>query len=95
MPPIRVAQLVYSGRAFGKMWENGILSDQTDPVLLGRSVIIRNRANRAAPYVLIGLDEQGRCLTIPIVPTDDPLVWRVIAAWNCKPGEAARLRQVR
>jgi hypothetical protein len=75
-----------------KMWRHGITTDQADAVLLGRSVIIRNRPDRAAPYMLIGRDDQGRCLTIPIVPTDDPLVWRVVTAWYCKPSEAAKLR---
>ena len=95
MPPIQVVQFVYSGRALDKMWDHGVVQRQTDSVLLGRSVIIRNRSNRAAPYVLIGRDEQGQCLTIPIVPTSDPLVWRVVTAWRCKPSEFARLRQLR
>lgn len=92
MPPVRVARLVYSGRAIDKMWEHRIISDQIDAVLPGRSIIVRNRRNRAAPYVLIGRDDQGRCLTIPIVPTEDPLVWRAITAWYCKPSDAAKLR---
>jgi hypothetical protein len=95
MPPIQVIQFVYSGRALDKMWGHGIIQKQTDSVLLGRSVIIRNRPHRAAPYVLIGRDEQGLCLTIPIVPTNDPLIWRVITAWFCKPCEVAKLRQLR
>lgn len=42
-----------------------------------------------------GRDEQGRCLTMPIVPTDDPLTWRVITGWYCKQSEAAILRRRR
>jgi hypothetical protein len=61
-------------------------------VLLGRVVVTRNRAGRTAPFVLIGRDEHGRCLTLPIVPTDQWGVWRVITGWPRKPSEAARLR---
>jgi hypothetical protein len=54
MPPARVSRLLYSGRAIDKMWEHGVISDQADSVLVRRHVIIRNRPDRAAPYVLIG-----------------------------------------
>jgi hypothetical protein len=92
---IEIAQLTIADHIIDKLWAHGIVSDQVHAVLLGYTVITRNRAGRAAPYLLIGRDEQGRCLTTPIVPTDDPLVWRVITAWYCKPSEAAKLRQWR
>ena len=58
-------------------------------------MVVRNRPNRAAPYLLIGRDDQGQCLTMPIVPTEDSLTWRVITGWYCKPSEAAILRKRR
>ena len=57
-------------RSFGKLLSHGITFDQVQAVPFGRTVITRNRASRAAPYLLIGRDGQGRCLTIPIVPTE-------------------------
>lgn len=87
-----VAELVFTDAAEDKLWSHGITTDQAQSVLLGRLVITRNRAKRAATYVLIGRDEQGRCLAIPIVPTDHRLVWRAITGWYCKPGEVAKLR---
>ena len=31
-------------------------------------------------------------IAAPILPTDDPYVWRPVTAWYCKPAEAAALR---
>jgi hypothetical protein len=93
VPRIEIAQLIITDHVVEKIWLHGITPDQVDAVPLGRHVVKRNRVGRAAPFLLIGRDEQGRCLTVPIVPTDDPLIWRVITAWYCKPGEAALLRE--
>jgi hypothetical protein len=94
MARIDIAELDVTG-AVNKLWNHGLTAAQARSVL-GRSwVVARNRPNRAVPYLLIGRDEQGRCLTMPIVPTDEPLVWRVITGWYCKPSEAAILRRRR
>ena len=92
MASIRVFELVFTDTGEDKLWSHGITTVQAQSVLLGRVVVTRNRAGRTAPYVLIGHDEHGRCLTLPIVPTDQWGVWRVITGWPCKPSEAARLR---
>src|SRR5262245_36089913 len=91
----RIAFLIITNHVADKLWSHGIVAEQLRSVLFGRHVIGRNRTGRAAPYLLIGRDEQGRCLTAPIIPTDDPLGWRVVTAWYCKPDEEAKLRQWR
>ncbi|MGH2614077.1 MAG: hypothetical protein ACRDJC_02460 [Thermomicrobiales bacterium] len=95
MTRIDIAELDIIDRVRDKIWDHGIVSNQLYAVLDRFWTVIRNRKDRAAPYVLLGTDDQGRCLAIPIVPTDDPYVWRPVTAWYCKPGEAARLRQRR
>ncbi len=92
MPRIEIVEFDFTDRAIDKLWGYGIDPEQLYAVLANRHVITRNRPGHAAPYVLIGRDEQGRCLAIPVVPTDDRLVWRPITAWYCKKSEAARLR---
>lgn len=92
MARITVAELTITRAATDKLWSHGIVPEQVYAVLFGRIVVTRNRSGRAAPYVLIGRDEQGRCLAIPIVPTNEAVAWRVITAWYCKPSEAAKLR---
>lgn len=74
MTPITVAELIFTDAAQDKLWSHGITTDQAQSVLLGPVVVLRNRAGCAAPYILLGRDEQGCCLAIPIVPTEDRLV---------------------
>jgi hypothetical protein len=95
VPRIEIAQLLITGHVVEKLWSHGIVAQHVRAVLRGHHVVGRNRAGRAASHLLIGRDEQGRCLTIPVRPTEDPLVWRVITAWFCKPSELANLRQRR
>jgi uncharacterized DUF497 family protein len=92
VPQISVTDFEYSERADSKMWEHGIEFGQLYEVLDHRHVVKRNRKGRVAEYFLIGRDNNGRCIAIPIVGTDDPYVWRPITAWYCKPSEAAKLR---
>lgn len=91
MARITITRFISSERA-AKIWRHGVAIRQLDEVLANRHVITRNRSGRVAPHVVIGRDDQGRCLAIPVVPTDDPYVWRAITAWNCKSSEVAELR---
>ena len=92
MPRIEIAELFILDAAIDNLWSHGIVPEQVHAILFGHVVVTRNRPNRAAPFILIGRDEQGRCLAIPVAPTHDRLIWRVITAWYCKPSEAAKLR---
>ncbi len=80
--------------AIEKFWAHGIGADQVEAVLDHHWIVIRNRSERAAPYVLLGRDHQGRCLAIPIVPAYDG-IWRPVTVWYCMRNESARLRQGR
>jgi hypothetical protein len=73
------------------MWEHRVDVDHLYAVIVGHYIVRRNRATRTAPYLLIGEDDEGRCLAVPIVPTDDPTVWRPVTAWECKRSEADKL----
>ena len=88
----RIEEFDFTERSIEKLWRHRIEPEQLYAALAGRHVVTRNRPGRAAPYILIGRDGQGRCLAIPVVPTDDPLIWRPITAWYCKLSEIAKLR---
>lgn len=92
MAPIRVLVLEFTDHAIEALDRRGIQPDHVLTLLTTRYIVKRNRKHRAASHVLIGYDWGGRCLAAPIVPTDDPVVWRVITVWRCKPDEAAMLR---
>jgi hypothetical protein len=91
MVRIQIVRFDISERAEEKMWRHRIAPDQVHELLYRRFVVRRNRAQRVAPFVVIGRDEQTRCLVVPIVTTGDPLIWRPITAWYCKSSEAAKL----
>ena len=60
-------------------------------VLENEHVIVPNRKRRRARYLLIGRDNGGACLAIPVEPTREAGIWRPITAWRCKPAELAKL----
>ena len=90
--PIRVREFAIGERAAEKFWSHGITRRQVEEMLLNRLVVTVNRKDRAASHLAIGRDNQGRCITVPILPTGDVGIWRPITAWPCKPGEAAKLQ---
>lgn len=92
MPKVTIRRFSIGDRAEEKFWSHGLTRRQVEEVLMNRFVVTINRKDRVAGHLAIGRDNNGRCLTIPVVPTDDPGVWRPITAWPCKPGEAAKLR---
>lgn len=93
MPRIDISEFDFTRRSIEKFADHGILPAQLYAVLGNFWTVTRNRKDRAASHVLLGTDNQRRCLAIPIVSTDDTYVWRPITAWYCKPGEAAILRK--
>lgn len=97
MPTITVAALVIDEVNEDKFWGDGgsnrrLTADQVLQVLEHPFVIVRNRKERRALYLLVGRDSSGTCIAIPIEPTYDPVVWRPITAWRCKEAEKALLR---
>ena len=90
--PPRVADFVFDDEKVDKMWEHGIRQEQVRQVLDNRPAIVINRKGRRVLYMIIGRDNGGACITVPIEPTADVLVWRPITAWPCKESEEARLR---
>jgi hypothetical protein len=66
---------------------HGISGRQVFQVLDNPYVVVPNRQNRRALMLLIGQDNGGVCIAIPIEPTEEPGVWRPITAWPCKRNE--------
>jgi hypothetical protein len=91
MARIEIANLLIDENVEEKFWRHGLTPIQVRSVLDNWWIVTHNRKDRAASHVLIGRDDQGQCLAIPVVRTDDPVVWRPITAWRCKPREAALL----
>lgn len=92
MPRNTILDLRFTDHALSTLAERGIDPDDLLATLKSRHVLTRNRKGRTGSHVLIGYDFYGRCIAAPVVPTQDPGIWRVITAWYCKSSEAAKLR---
>jgi hypothetical protein len=92
MARVTIREFIISERAADKFWVHRVTRGQVEEILTNRHIVTVNRKNRVAGHLAIGLDNNGRCIAVPILPTDDPGIWRPITAWYCKPGEAAKLR---
>ena len=75
----------------GKFAVHAVTAEQVLQVLENRHVILRNRGERRATHIVIGMDDEGSCIAVPVEPTYDPGLWRPITAWYCKRSEWVRL----
>lgn len=67
-----------------KFWAHGLAVAHVLQVLDGPHRIKRNRHERRASHLVVGLDRQGRCIAVPVEPTHEYGVWRPVTAWFCK-----------
>jgi hypothetical protein len=95
MPQNEIKDFDLTDRAIDKASWHRISEQQIFAVLDHFWTIGRNRVGRAGSHIVYGTDNQGRCLAIPVVATDEPHIWRPITAWYYKPHEAAILRKAR
>lgn len=89
--PPRIADFVIDDENADKAWRHGIRPGQLLQVLDNRPGIVVNRRNRRGLYKVIGRDDGGACITIPVEPTGNPEVWRPITAWYSEQWEEALL----
>ena len=87
MPSPQIGGLDFDDENEEKMWGHGIGIETANQVLEHPFNVVRNRKDRRAPYLIIGIDRQGRCIAIPIEPTSRLGVWRPVTAWFCKKSE--------
>lgn len=78
-----------------KFASHGISPRQVLQVLTNPHIVVPNRRERAAKYLIIGQDDGGACLAIPVIPTHDPILWRPVTAWYCKDREEKALEERR
>jgi hypothetical protein len=95
VPELDIWALRWDVRNIEKLAQHGVDWERPDQVLDNHNIVYRNRRDRAAPYSLVGFDDSGAAITLPIRPTDEPGIWRPVTGWYAKPSELARLRQRR
>ena len=76
-----------------KIATHGLSASQVVQVLDNVHLIIRNRKRRRGLYLLVGRDNGGACIAIPVEPTHVSTLWRPITAWPCKTHERTILEE--
>lgn len=76
-----------------KIMSHGLSAYRVMEVLDNVHVVLPNRKGRRGVYLIIGRDNGGSCIAIPVERTLDPLLWRPITAWSCKTGEETILKK--
>jgi uncharacterized DUF497 family protein len=76
-----------------KIEEHGLSVEQVEQVLGHRHLVVRNRKERRARYLILGRDDVGTCIAVPVEAKADEVIWRPVTAWRCKPAEVSRLEK--
>ncbi|MHB8574131.1 MAG: hypothetical protein ACYDCQ_02250 [Dehalococcoidia bacterium] len=87
----RITEFVFDDENEDKIAEHGLRAYQLRQVLDNAYAIVPNRKRRRALWLVIGQDNSGACIAIPIEATRDQVRWRPITAWRCKDSDLARL----
>jgi hypothetical protein len=88
-----VADFLFDDENEDKMAAHGLTPRRVLQVLDSVHIVVPNRRERRAPFLIVGKDSSGACISIPIEPTLDPMVWRPVTAWPAKKGERQQLER--
>lgn len=91
----RIEAFLIDDRNIEKFAAHGLSDWQVVQVLENPFLVVPNRADRTALLLVVGSDNGGRCIAIPIEATLEPGVWRPVTAWSCKSRESQELRKKR
>jgi hypothetical protein len=88
-----VADFLFDDEKEDKIAAHRLTQRRVLQVLENSHIVVPNRRGRRAPFLIVGKDSSGACITIPIEPTRDPLVWRPVTAWPAKQSERQHLER--
>ena len=61
-----------------------ITSEDVEYALTNAPRFFQNLPGRSATHVMVGTDQKGRVLYVPILCLEEPGIWRVISAWESR-----------
>lgn len=91
----RIQAFVVDDENEDKFAAHGLSARQVLQVLENTHLIAKNRRRRRGLYLVIGTDNGGACIAVPVEPTYRTTLWRPITAWPCKQHERTILGQRR
>jgi hypothetical protein len=90
---IAIHQFDHDAETEEKYAAHGLSARMVDQVLNNDYKIVPNRKDRAGTYLVLGRDDGGTCIAIPVRRGFDPGTWRPLTAWRCKDREEAALNR--
>lgn len=93
MSSLQIDGFLFDDENVDKFNAHGLSDNNVDQILDSAFLVIQNRRGRRGHYLIIGRDNGGRCIAVPVEPTRDRSIWRPITAWPCKASEESRLRR--
>jgi hypothetical protein len=88
--PIRVSYLNASDLVRMKLGARGISVAEARQLLRNRNEFVRNprgRGRENSRFMLVGLTDGGRALTLVVERTLDPDSWAIVTGWTASPRE--------
>jgi uncharacterized DUF497 family protein len=88
--PIRVSHLDASDVARMKLGARGISVAEARQLLRNQNELVRNPRGRGrddSRFMLVGLTDGGRALTLVVERTLDPNSWEIVTGWTASPRE--------
>ena len=83
----RIKAFLFDDENEGEIAAHGLSSYRVIQVLDNNHTVLPNRKRRRGTYLIIGRDNGGSCISIPVERTHRATLWRPITAWPCKKGE--------
>ena len=93
MSSLRIETFLFDDENEDKIIAHGLSVRRVFQVLDNLYLMIPNRKGRKGLYLIIGRDNGGKCISIPIERTKINGLWRPITAWTCKKGEETILKK--
>lgn len=84
---VTILDFLFDDENIEEMAAHGVTPGQALQVLDNGPRVGRNRKERRATHLVVGVDNGGACISIPVEPTHDRTTWRPVTAWYCKPHE--------
>jgi len=88
-----VADFLLDDENEDKMAAHGLTPRRVLQVLDNTHIVVPNRRRRRASFLIVGRDNGGACISVPIERTRDPLIWRPVTAWPSKDSERRQLER--
>ncbi len=81
---IRVSYLDWDEQNTEHIARHDVAPEDLEFVLANGPLFFRNLPGRSATHIMIGRDNYGRVLYVPMLCVEWPDVWRVVSAWESR-----------